>query len=131
MNNLFWLFLLIIFWLPGSATAQNWPQFRGPGARGVAESTKLPDSWSNTRNVFWKLDLPGRGWSSPVVWEDKIFVTAVVTEGQTEEPRKGLYFGGNRTDVPTDTHHWMVFCIELETGRILWKRQAHEGQQPG
>ena len=45
----------------------NWPQFRGPAALGVAENANLPDTWSATQNVLWKQDVPGGGWSSPIV----------------------------------------------------------------
>lgn len=53
----------------------HWSQFRGPGSRGVAEGTQIPDRWSATENVAWKRDVPGRGWSSPVVWNDHVFLT--------------------------------------------------------
>ena len=79
---------LIILWLPAYAAGENWPQFRGPGSRGVAIDSTLPDTWSTTQNVRWKIDIPGSGWSSPVVWGNKIFVTSVITEAKTEEPRK-------------------------------------------
>ena len=69
---------------------ENWAQFRGLGARGVAEGDKLPTTWNATKNVLWKQDLPGRGWSSPVVWGKRVFLTTVVNEGKTEKPKKGL-----------------------------------------
>ncbi|MGD0517894.1 MAG: hypothetical protein ABSA26_10205, partial [Thermoguttaceae bacterium] len=50
------------------AADDNWPQFRGPGARGIAAGANLPDQWSDTENVAWKTDIPGLGWSSPIVW---------------------------------------------------------------
>ncbi|HEX7377051.1 MAG TPA: PQQ-binding-like beta-propeller repeat protein [Pirellulales bacterium] len=62
----------------GQAERPNrWPQFRGPGARGVGEGTNLPDRWSAKENVAWKRDIPGRGWSSPVVWASHVFLTTV------------------------------------------------------
>ena len=123
--------MALIFWLWGFAVAENWPQFRGPGARGVAEDPELPDSWSTTSSVNWKVDIPGDGWSSPVVWGNRIFVTSVIRDGQTEEPRKGLYFGGNRTEIPADKHYWMVYCVDWETGEIVWKREAYQGRPQG
>ena len=79
--------------LHGSGLAQNgranWPQFRGPGGRGVSDNQALPLRWSATENVAWKTDLPGRGWSSPVVWGDSVFLTTVVNLGESEEPKKG------------------------------------------
>ncbi len=111
-----------------TAAPPNWPQFRGPGSRGVTEGDTLPDRWSATENVAWKTDIPGRGWSSPVVWANRVFLTTVVNTGTSEEPKKGLYFGGNRPEPPDGVHEWKVFCLELESGRIVWEHQVHEGK---
>src|SRR5690606_32379906 len=108
--------------------AAQWPQFRGPDARGVATGANLPDRWSATENVAWKTDIPGRGWSSPIVWGNRIFLTTVVNTGTTEEPKKGLYFGGERKKPPEDVHQWMVLCLALDTGNILWQKVVHEGK---
>src|SRR5215831_5397965 len=87
--------------------ADNWPQYRGPQSMGVvADDPKLPEKWSSTENVVWKIDIPGAGWSSPVVWGDRIFVTTVISSASKEPPKKGLYFGGER-GAPTDEHRWM------------------------
>lgn len=118
--------LLASFSAAGAET--NWPQFRGPGARGVAEGKVPPDRWSASENVAWKTDIPGRGWSSPVVWGQRVFLTTVVNTAASEEPKKGLYFGGNRPEPPDSVHQWKVFCLDLETGRIVWQRQVHEGK---
>ena len=112
------------------ATETNWPQFRGPGARGVADGASFPDRWSATENVAWKLDLPGRGWSSPIVWGGRVFLTTVVNRGETEPPKKGLYFGGNRPEAPTTTHEWWVYCLDLDSGKVRWKEKVHEGRPP-
>jgi hypothetical protein len=73
---------LILAAVAGLANAQtNWPQFRGPGARGVAAGEALPDRWSATENVAWKTAIPGRGWSSPIVWGSNVFLTSVVNTG--------------------------------------------------
>src|SRR6266851_1323 len=69
----------------------NWPAFRGGSLAGVAEAKSLPDSWGVDKNVVWKVEVPGRGWSSPIVWGDRIFVTSVQTDGKAFEQRKGLY----------------------------------------
>jgi outer membrane protein assembly factor BamB len=94
----------------------------------VAEGTTVPDRWSATENVAWKTKIPGRGWSSPVVWGNRVFLTTVINQGASEEPRKGLYFGGNRPTPPEAVHQWKVFCLDLETGRVCWERQVHEGK---
>jgi outer membrane protein assembly factor BamB len=110
---------------------QNWPGFRGADARGVGEDGKgLPDRWSTTENIVWKLDVPGRGWSSPVVWGDSVFITTVINLGESEEPKKGLYFGGDRAKPPTTPHQWKAMCLDLQTGQIRWERLIHEGQPP-
>lgn len=107
--------------------AEQWPQFRGPGSTGVApDSPGLPDTWSTTRNVRWKTAIPGHGWSSPVVSGDRIFVTSVVPAGDTEAPRRGLYFGGERP-APTVEHRWMVYAVDRTTGKIVWEREARRG----
>lgn len=112
-----------------TANAQSqWAQFRGPGSRGVAETVDIPDRWSATENVAWKRDIPGRGWSSPVIWNDHVFLTTVINTGTDEEAKKGLYFGGNRTAPPDSFHKWMVICLDLETGEVRWERQVHEGK---
>lgn len=106
---------------------ENWPQFRGPNSTGAGEDNPaLPEVWSATRNVVWETEIPGLGWSCPVVWGDKVFLTSVVSEGRVEEPKKGLYFGGERGDA-TDEHQWMVFCLDRETGKILWEKTPHRG----
>lgn len=107
-----------------------WPQFRGVGSSGVGEGENLPVTWSTTENVAWKTDIPGMGWSSPIVWGDKVFVTSVVDTGTSPEPKKGLYFGGEQ-EKPSDAEHiWKVFCLNLETGEIEWERTAHKGLPP-
>ncbi|MGH9719071.1 MAG: PQQ-binding-like beta-propeller repeat protein [Bryobacteraceae bacterium] len=110
--------------------AGTWPQFRGPRSAGVADDTAFPDRWSATENVAWKAEIPGVGWSSPIVWEDKIFLTSAISSKSPEPPKKGLYFGGNR-EAPADEHRWMVYAIDFKSGRILWEREVHRGAPPG
>jgi outer membrane protein assembly factor BamB len=105
----------------------HWPQFRGAQSLGVSEATGLPDVWDTSTHVAWKADVPGRAWSSPIVWGDRVFVTSVIDEGKTEAARKGLYFGGERAKPPASTHRWMVYCLDWETGKVRWERLAHQG----
>jgi outer membrane protein assembly factor BamB len=110
------------------SAADNWPQFRGPQSNGaVADDPRLPDTWSATANVMWKTDIPGIGWSSPVVWGDRIFLTSVISAVAPESPKKGLYFGGNRENIPADEHRWMVYAVDWRTGKIVWEREVHRG----
>jgi outer membrane protein assembly factor BamB len=106
----------------------NWPQFRGAHVDGLAEGNTLPDTWSTTENVVWKTDIPGWGWSSPVIWGNKIFVTAAVSERDREKLVVGGYPGGRVK--PTDVHRWMTYCLDFETGKIVWEREAHKGVPP-
>jgi outer membrane protein assembly factor BamB len=112
-----------------SAADDGWTQFRGPAA-GVAEDGNLPETWSSSDNVAWKIDIRGRGWSSPVVTRDRIFLTSVIATDKEEAPKKGLYFGGNREAPPADEHRWMVYCVDWKTGKLLWEREVHRGNAP-
>ena len=105
---------------------EGWPQFRGPGSTGVADSPGLPETWSTTQNVRWKTAIPGHGWSSPIAWGDRVFVTAVVPSGHVEAPKGGLYFGGERP-APQVEHRWTVYAIDFTTGKIAWQHEAHRG----
>jgi outer membrane protein assembly factor BamB len=110
----------------------EWPQFRGPGARGVAaDHSRLPDRWSAERNVRWKATLDGRGWSSPIVWGRRVFLTSAVTSAPLEDPRKGLYFGGDRADPPETELRWLVTCLDVDTGMTLWETEVARGRPPG
>ena len=111
-----------------SVVAQdNWPQFRGDQALGVAHNPNLPTTWATNQNVAWRTAVPGMGWSSPVVWGESIYLTSVIRDGEVETPKKGLYFGGERKTPSTNTQHWMVYCFDWQTGRKLWEKQVHEG----
>ncbi|QDV43490.1 outer membrane biogenesis protein BamB [Stieleria neptunia] len=91
-----------------SVPAQQWNRFRGPGGRGVAEAD-LPATWSETENLAWKTDLPGKGSSSPVVWDDRIYLTAYTGYGMELE---------NPGDPAALMLH--VICLDLRHGNILW-----------
>ena len=109
--------------------AGQWPQFRGPGSTGVGTGENLPDTWSTTQNVRWKVAISGQGWSSPIAWGDRIFVTSVVPAGEIETPQRGLYFKGERP-APTTEHRYMVYAFSFATGKELWRRQLHRGVPP-
>ncbi len=112
---------------PPSSPADDWPQFRGPGASGVSTSAELPDTWSETEHVAWRTEIPGRGWSSPIVWGERVFITTSIREGgQPEAVKKGLYFGGDRP-APDESHRWAVYCLDLATGEIEWEREVLKG----
>ena len=115
--------------MPASALSQqNWPRFRGANADGVAQDDpRLPEVWDTSTNVKWMADVPGWGWSSPIVWGNRVFLTSVVSEEENIRPQKGLYRGEGVRDPAKGVHHWMVFCFDRDTGAVLWKLEAHTG----
>lgn len=88
-------------WVEGVSEAQeknstlpSSMRFRGNNADGLApDNSGLPESWSKTKNVKWVADVPGWGWSCPVVVGDRVFLTAVVGDEENVKPKKGLYLG--------------------------------------
>ncbi|HVQ39835.1 MAG TPA: PQQ-binding-like beta-propeller repeat protein [Pyrinomonadaceae bacterium] len=108
--------------------AQNWPQFRGPGATGVVEGRPSSATFDGAKsvNTRWKTAIPGLAHSSPVIWGNKIFVTTALTSAAKDETRFGLY--GDVAPVKDDPKHtWKVYALNKATGKILWERIAAEG----
>jgi outer membrane protein assembly factor BamB len=105
--------------------ADDWPQFRGPSSA-AAEKMNLPDTWARDKNILWQADLPGKGWSSPVVWKDRVFLTTVLNDN-TPKPRPGLYIGDLLGKTPPGEHQWKVFCLDLNSGKTLWQSDAKKG----
>jgi len=131
-----------------------WPQFRGPNFNPTTENAKLPDTWSTEKNVEWKSELPGRGWSSPVVADGKIFLTTVTTEGKSKLPQTGTDYSNEYVaelmkqglseeevkkrvterdiELPKEvTLHYFLYCIDLESGKEVWKKEFYKGKPPG
>lgn len=122
---------LLAAWLPAlawSGETEHWPQFRGAQADGMGEGATLPESWSATENVVWKVRVPGWGWSSPIVWGNRVFVTSAVGETELPTPSVGGYPGGHIGS--GEVHRWMLFCFDTESGRLLWEYEAHRGIPP-
>lgn len=108
-----------------------WPQWRGPHATGASKTADPPTEWSETKNIRWKIEIPGRGSASPVVWGDKVFVLSAVPVGvelsASHQPR-----GAIRPAVP---HKFVVMAIDRKTGKVAWEKTArehtpHEGAHP-
>jgi outer membrane protein assembly factor BamB len=110
---------------PQPESAQ-WTKFRGPDAGAVADDPRLPDTWSETTNVTWKTDIPGLGWSSPVVWDDHVFLTTAVSAGEERQPVRGLYDPGAASGATRSTasHRWAVYDLDFETGAVRWSREV-------
>ena len=113
-----------------------WPHWRGPGHAGVATGTP-PLTWSDTSNVQWKMEIPGRGYSTPVVWGDRLFLTTAVPTGKKAEAPP-VADGGGRGRGPGggagvgEEHRFEVMAIDRATGKVAWQHTAttatpHEG----
>lgn len=121
----------------------HWPQWRGPFFNGMARGD-APTVWSDTSNVKWKTQIPGRGHSTPAIWGDRIFLTTAIPTGkpaaapaendappaQSGDRRGGRGAGGGAG--PLVEHNFDVLAIDRKTGKILWQRTAkvatpHEG----
>lgn len=111
-----------------SLQADNWSQFRGAAAAGVAASDKLPLEWGPEKNIAWKVEIPGSAWSSPIVWQDRIFLTSAVSDQPEEPPKTGLYFGGERKDPPKAKYDFRVLCLHAQTGEVLWNKSVGTAQ---
>ncbi|MCC2671281.1 MAG: outer rane biosis protein BamB [Armatimonadetes bacterium] len=85
-----------------AVAAENWPGFRGPRGDGSSQEKALPLRWSATENVAWKVPIPGRGHSSPVVWGDRVFVVSALKETQER----------------------ILLCLDRKSGKTLWQRVA-------
>ena len=120
--------LTLLLSVATDGAAQQWPKFRGVNAGDIADDPALPDTWSETENIAWKIDIPGLSWSSPVVWDDHIFVTTAISTADDEvQPIRGLYDPGEHNGaVPASgEHRWMVYDIDFETGAVRWARELH------
>jgi outer membrane protein assembly factor BamB len=120
-------FLLVIAFSSITIHAQNWPSFRGPNASGVAEGTNPPTTWDleKTQNVLWKTSIPGLSHSSPIIWNNQIFViTAVSSDAKASFNAKD-----RGIDLATDDakHTWMIFALDKRNGRVLWTDKPYEG----
>jgi outer membrane protein assembly factor BamB len=146
--------LLVITAGTGWSAAPEWPQFRGPESNPTATTSKLPDRWSRAQNVEWVANVPGRGWSSPIVSGRKVFVTTVVTDGDSKPPQIGTEYSNEYVaelakqgltqkevlervtardiELPHEVKlHYFLYCLDLRSGKVLWKREYHSGQPPG
>lgn len=111
-----------------SEAQNNWHQWRGPEANGIAPHGNPPVRWDENTNLQWKIEIPGRGGSTPIVWNDRVFiVTAVKTDRvvdvapQPEE--KPNPFGIKN---PNTIYRFVVLCVDRATGRRLWEHTATE-----
>jgi len=124
--------LLLFLAVPAIAQKQskdNWPSFRGQNAAGVADNQNLPEAWDGEKGtaIKWKVRIPGLAHSSPIVWEDKLFVTSAISSNDKATFKPGLYGAGDASD-DKSVHQWKVFCLDKKTGKIIWDKVAYEGE---
>ena len=109
-----------------------WPQWRGPLSCGVAPRANPPIEWSENKNVRWKLALPGKGHSTPVIWGDRVFLTTAESYGDSVDPKPGSAPGAH-DNLPAIYHYkFVVLAVSRRDGRIIWQRTVrkelpHEG----
>ncbi len=104
----------------------HWPQWRGPLANGVAPLADPPVEWSETKNVRWKVALPGQGHSSPVIFGDRVYVLAATPVGAAQKPVHDSAPGVHDSVPVTRTNQYLVLALSRTDGRVLWKRAVRE-----
>lgn len=117
-----------------AASAENWPQWRGPGGLGVSTEKQLPTEWAPGKNIAWKVELPGSGHSSPAVWGNRIFLTAVI-EGPVVPGAKAVPHrqGKDENWIHPDSvagdrsHTFKVLALDTKSGKTLWEHTPYEG----
>lgn len=128
------LFPVGTFAAEASGTAEdNWAQWRGPLATGVAPRGEPPVEWSETKNVRWKVALPGKGHSTPIVWGDQIFLTTAIPYGDEVKPRLPSRPGAHDNFAATHRHEYVVLAVDRDSGKILWQKTMHQDlpHEPG
>ena len=126
---------------------QNWPQWRGPLARGVAPNATPAREWSETNNIRWKAALPGSGTATPAIWGDRVFILTAIQSPKPAEaksadalsatatssqPTGGRPQGASTPEAPADAYQFVVLCLDRKTGKTIWQKTAcetvpHEG----
>jgi outer membrane protein assembly factor BamB len=149
------LILLLLLSAPAAAVVSTapsvaWPQFRGPSGAGVLGDGTLPTTWTTKNNVRWSVDVKGRGWSSPIAWDNTVFVTSAISPGSFKAPSTGIFGNDyvaelmkqglsedevNKRVISRDIEltsesgeiRYMVYAFDANTGRVKWEREAHKG----
>ena len=131
-----------------------WPQFRGPDSNPVSTDARLAEQWGKSENVEWSAEIPGRGWSSPIVTAGKVFITSATTDGPSKAPQIGTEYSNEYVaeltkqgltqaqvlekvtardiELPDEvTLHYWLSCRNLKTGKLEWQREFYTGRPPG
>ncbi|TWU47033.1 outer membrane protein assembly factor BamB family protein [Rubripirellula reticaptiva] len=118
-----------------TSKADNWPQFRGPHANAIS-TRPLPKTWSDhdgeTENIRWKIPVAGEGWSQPVVWDERVFLTAAVPMTETSSGPEPYSSGGGRAvkELMKTEFLYQVVCMDANSGDELWRTTCKEEQPP-
>ncbi|HUG18231.1 MAG TPA: PQQ-binding-like beta-propeller repeat protein, partial [Planctomycetaceae bacterium] len=108
------------------ANERNWAQWRGPLATGVAPHADPPVEWNDDKNIRWKTPLPGRGHSTPIVWDDRIFVTTAIPFGEKLPPKYSGRPGEHDNHPVTHRYRFVVLAIDRADGSIVWEKNLNE-----
>jgi outer membrane protein assembly factor BamB len=128
LGSIFSTFLISAVFSTQILPERQWPGYRGYMASGVLENANLPGTFDfgKMENVRWKINIPGMGISSPVIWGNRLFITSAVSAADKAGFKPGLY--GDVTPVnDTSVHEWKVYCIDKNKGEILWERTSYKG----
>lgn len=127
------LLLLLAFTLHTAAAdpLDHWPHWRGPILTGEAPKAEPPIEWSEAKNLRWKTEIPGQGHSSPIIWGERIFLTAAVPYGDPLPEPIWSAMPGAHNNVPVTHHHqFLVLCLNRADGRILWQKTVRQALPP-
>jgi outer membrane protein assembly factor BamB len=126
--------LLAVVLTPGLAkrkaqeTQDHWPQWRGPEGTGVAPQGKPPLQWSEQTNIRWKVAIPGKGLSTPIVWGDRVFVTTAIPFGKAVERHAPSAHGAHDNVDALRQQEFVVLALSRRDGAILWRRRVSSGR---
>lgn len=123
-------FLSLIICLSISCTS-NWPQFRGKDSNQLTREKNLPEEWNDEKNIEWKYKVSGRGWSTPVVWGDKVFFTSAVLEDPALQWEEREGEERRLVNPPDAEYRWEVCCLDADSGKELWKKISYKGTPKG
>jgi len=127
--------VLAFLWLLGSGRAETnssptlehlWPQWRGPHANEVAPFANPPTHWSETENIRWKVALPGKGHSSPIVLSNAVYVLAAAPAGPEQGPVYDTAPGVHDSIPVTHRHQYLALALSRSNGRTLWQTLLRE-----
>jgi outer membrane protein assembly factor BamB len=129
-------FLILVLMFPVLASnvisqvkpERQWPAYRGYMSSGVLDNANLPDLFDLEKmiNIRWKVKIPGLGLSSPVIWDNKLFITTAISQAD----RSGFITGINGDIAPvrdSSVHEWKVYCIDKNTGAMIWDKTSYKG----